>query len=293
MNGATELSKALGDAVAAAQGSVVQVHAGRADGVSGLVWDKDLVVTAAHALERDESVRVSAGGEHFEAKVVGVDPATDLAVLRVGVELSPLAHADVAALRVGELVLGLSRSSRGLKARLGIVSRVGGELRLGGGARIERSVETDLFPGPVLVGGALVRADGALVGVAAPGLLRGTVLALPPVTVERIVGSIVTHGRVRRARVGVGLERVELPRALAERRGQKRGLLVLSALEGSPAERGGVLLGDVILAADGRATERVDDLMAVLDESRIGVALPLDILRAGAEHSVTLEPEAR
>jgi serine protease Do len=98
---------------------------------------------------------------------------------------------------------------------------------------------------------------------------------------------------VRRARLGVGLERVALPRAVAERRGQRRGLLVTSVLEGSPAERGGVVLGDLILGVAGRPTERVDDLMSALGEGAIGVPLAVDLVRAGSESKLTLSPEVR
>jgi S1-C subfamily serine protease len=207
--------------------------------------------------------------------------------------LSPAARADVGALRLGALALALSRTARGLKVRLGVVSRLGGEWRLPGGQRVERFVESDIVPAPGHSGSVLVDAQGALIGVNAAGFSRGALVALPASAVGAVVDAIVQHGRVRRARLGVGLERVELPRAVADRRGQQRGLLVTSVLEGSPADRGGVVLGDLILGVGGRPTERVDDLMSALGESAIGVPLPVELLRAGAESQLTLQPEAR
>jgi serine protease Do len=213
--------------------------------------------------------------------------------LRVGAGQSPFRLADSAALRVGELVVALARTGRGLRARLGILSRLGGEWRLPGGTRFERYVESDVSPSPGLSGSALVTVSGELVGLNATGLARGALVSLPAADVGRIVDALLAHGRVRRARLGVALERVELPRAVAERLGRRRGLVVLAVVEGSPAERAQLLLGDVVLAIAGKPTERVDDLQSALDESAIDVQVPVDILRAGQEQKLLLTPEAR
>lgn len=290
---ARDFSDQLADAVASAEKSIVTIFGERSHGASGTAWSKDLVVTAAHALEREDGLEVGVGDERHKATFLGADPASDLAVLRVDAALAPVATADPSALRLGELVLALSRTGRGLKARLGVVSRLGGEWRLPGGQRVERFIESDVVPAPGHSGSVLVDASGALIGVNSAGFSRGSLVALPASAVGAVVDSIVQHGRVRRARLGVGLERVELPRALAERRGQRRGLLVTSVLEGSPAERGGVVLGDLILGVAGRQTERVDDLMSALGEGAIGVPLAVDLLRGGGESKLTLEPEAR
>jgi S1-C subfamily serine protease len=291
---ARELSEQLADAVATAEKSIVTIFGDRSHGASGLAWSKDVVVTAAHALEREDGLEVVVGDGRVKATLLGADAASDLAVLRVEeTTLAPPATADPGALRLGELALALSRTARGLKVRLGVVSRLGGEWRLPGGQRVERFVESDIVPAPGHSGSVLVNADGALIGVNAAGFSRGSLVALPASAVAGIVDAIVQHGRVRRARLGVGLERVALPRVLAERRGQRRGLLVTSVLEGSPAERGGVVLGDLILGVEGRPTERVDDLMSVLGESAIGVPLAVDLVRAGTESKLTLSPEAR
>jgi serine protease DegQ len=287
------LSDQWADAVTAAEKSIVTIFGERSHGGSGVAWSNDLVVTAAHALEREEGIEVGAGDQRLKATLLGADGASDLAVLRVEATLMPPALADVSRLRLGEVAFALSRNARGLKVRLGVVSRLGGEWHLPGGQRIERFVESDIVPAPGHSGSVLIDADGALIGVNAAGWSRGSLVALPASAVRAVVDSIVQHGRVRRARLGVGLERVTLPRSIAERRGQARGLLVTSVLEGSPAERGGVVLGDLILGVGGRPTERVDDLMSALGEGAIGVPLPIELLRAGGESKLTLEPEAR
>lgn len=292
MSAMTDLSHALGDAVAAAEKGVVAVFHGPCDTTSGVVYDEHHVVTAAHPLENDGSVELGLGGERLPATVVGTDPASDLAVLRVERALTPLPRASDDALRAGNLVVAVNQGPRGARARLGIVSRVGGPFRLGGGTRITRYVETDIVPTPGLSGSALVDASAALVGINATGFMRGVLVTLPLAVLAPVVDSIIAHGRVRRAKLGVALQRVELPAALAGQLGRKRGLIVLGLAAGGPAERAGVLVGDVLVAVAGTAVERVDELQAALDESKIDQETSVELVRAGAVTSVLLKPEA-
>jgi S1-C subfamily serine protease len=289
----SDFSGSLAEVTARVAPSVVAVHGGRCDTSSGVVWAKDLVVTAAHAIERERSLEVTHAGGRTPATLVGADAASNLAVLRVEAELSPPVFARADALRLGEVALTLSRGARGARVRLGIVSRLGGEWKLGGGTRVGHYIEPDVAPEPGLSGSALVNAAGELVGVNAAGLVRGSLVTLPAETVAQLVEAMTRHGRVRRARLGVGLERVELPRIQQERLGRRRALMVISVLEGSPADRGGLLLGDVILSVQGQAVERVEELQSALGESAIDVALEVGLLRAGVEQRVTLTPEAR
>jgi S1-C subfamily serine protease len=293
MTNIVDVSRALARVVASVEKGVVAVHGGRSDTSSGVAWGRDLVVTLAQSLERDQGIEVTAAGGRFPASLVGADPSSGVAVLRVDAELAPFELADGAALRVGELVLALGRTARGPGARLGIVSRLGAEWQLPGGARFERYIESDASPAPGLTGSALVTVSGALIGLNSTGIARGALVSLPAPSVGRIVDALVTHGRVRRARLGVAVERVGLPRAVADRLGRRRGLVVVTVVEGSPAERGGLLLGDVVLAIDEKPTERVDDLYAALDENAIGREVAADILRAGQNQRLLLEPEAR
>ncbi|HTQ04614.1 MAG TPA: S1C family serine protease [Polyangiaceae bacterium] len=288
-----DFSSELANAVAKAETGVLAVHGGRCETASGVAWNEHHVVTAAHALERESDLEVTVGDERVPATLVGADPATDLAVLRVERSLAPLARKDGPAPRVGEVALALSRSARGLRARLGVVARVSGAFRLGPGIEIERYVESDIAPAPGLSGSALVDAEGALLGVNSTGVARGVLVALPGGAVSRVVDAILLHGHVRRAKLGVAVERVELPQAVAARRGTRRGLIVLGVAAGGPAEQGGVGLGDVILSVGGKSVERVDELSGALDESRIGVELAVEVLRAGAEVTLTVRPEAR
>lgn len=289
----SDLSHDLADAVATAATGVVAVRGGRCETGSGVAFGPHHVVTAAHVLERESELEVQLGSERVPATLVGADPSSDLAVLAVERELEARPHAEATHLRPGELALAVSRGARGLRARLGVVSRVGGPFRLGSGIEVERLVESDIAPAPGLAGSALVDASGRLIGVNLTGLVRGALVALPSATVSRLVAAIAEHGHVRRAKLGVAVERVELPAAVATRRGNRRGLIVLGVAPGGAAERAGVALGDVILSVAGQAVERVDELSGLLDESRIGVELPLEILRAGAEQTLGVTAEAR
>ena len=293
MSQLSAVSQALGDVVAQVDRSVVAVHGGRCETASGVAFSREHVVTPAHALERETELEVTVGDERVPATLVGADPGSDLAVLRVERELSPLPHADLAALRPGELALAVSRGARGLKARLGIVSRVGPGWRVGPGLEAERYVESDIAPAPGLAASALVDANGAFIGLNATGVVRGVLVALPSGVIARAVDAIVRHGHVRRAKMGVVVERVELPAAVAARRGKRRGLIVLGVAPGGPAELAGVLLGDVILTLGGQAVGRADELASVLDEGKIGVELAVEILRAGTEQTLSVKPEAR
>ena len=277
----------------APEAGLLAVHGGRCDTSSGLAFGEHHLVTAAHALERETDLEVSLGDERLPATLVGADPTSDLAVLHVERSLTPLPHADASGLLVGHLVLAVSNGARGARARLGIVSRLGGEWRLPSGTSVERYIESDVAPVPSLAGSALLDASGALIGLNATGVRRGALVALPSASVARVVAAIVAHGHVRRAKLGVLLQRVELTTALSERRGQARGLIVLGVAPGGPAERAGLLTGDVLLTVAGTRLGRVEDLQSALDESTIDHDVTVELVRAGAESSVTVRPEAR
>jgi S1-C subfamily serine protease len=275
------LSQQLAEAVERTSPAIVRIE-GRRWAASGVAWSEDIVVTTAHGLEPGESVGVELpGGADIQAQVVGRDPGTDIAVLRSGEKLSPAAFAEATGLRVGHLVLALGRPGRSVRARLGVVSALGEDVRLGGGARLERYLETDIDPRRGFSGGPLVTPSGDVLGISTGALARGALVTLTTPTLRRVVDGLVS-GRMKRGYLGISSFPVRLPEPAAQAAGAGGGLLVTGVEPGSPAERGGIFLGDVILALDGQAVTDLGDLLAFLAEDRAGKSVAVKVLRTGS-----------
>jgi S1-C subfamily serine protease len=286
------LSEALAATVEAGGAGVVRVEARRRLPASGIVWSPDgVIVTAHHVVERDENINVGLpDNQTLPATLVGRDPTTDLAVLRAQATdlTTPPAWTEPDDLRVGHLVLALGRPGRTVQATLGIVSALGESWRTPAGGRLDRYLQTDVVMYPGFSGAPLVDAAGGVLGLNTSALLRGISLAVPIPTLRRVVETLLAHGRVRRGYLGVGAQSVRLPAALGERLGQETGVLLVSVEPGSPAEQGGLLLGDAIIALDGQPVRHMDDLLALLSSDRIGAAAPVRVLRGGQVHDLTV-----
>jgi S1-C subfamily serine protease len=278
-----DLSNTLAAAVEAAGDSVVRVEGRPRGASSGVVWSEDgLVATSHHGLEWDEDLKVGLpDGRPADATLVGRDPGTDLALLRVAASgLRPATWRDEPP-RVGHVLLALLRPGRSVRARLGIVSALGDAWRTRAGGRVDRYLQADVSLEPGFSGGLFVDTAGRAVGLATAGLLRATPLAIPPATLRRVVEALLAHGQVRRGFLGVGTHPVPLPPALGESLGQRGGLILVSVQAETPAARAGLLLGDVILSVEGHAVVHPGDLVPFLDEERVGAELVLKLLRAG------------
>ena len=296
IEGWRELSKSLVETVARAAAAVVRVDGGRRGSCSGVVWSADgAVVTANHGVEGEDEVEVGLpSGDTVAAAVVGRDPSTDLAVLRVGSAggLAPAAWSDEP-LAVGQLLLGLTRPGRGPRAALGLVSRLGDGWRTPGGGRIDRYVEVDLAPHPGFSGGLVLDLAGRAVGLSMAGFTRGAPLALPATTLRRVATALLAHGALRRGYLGVATLGVRLPPPLAAASGSPEALLVSAVEDGSPAARAGLSVGDLLLALDGVPLREVGDLLPLLDEERIGQVAQARLARGGAIREVELTIGAR
>ena len=291
---AAALSSELADLVERIAPSVVRVEARRRGPSSGVAWSADVVVTASHTVEREEELRVGLGdGRTTAATLLGRDSSTDLAALRVenaGLA-APAWRRD--APRTGELVLALSRPGRGARASLGVVHARGDEWRPPTGGRIEAYLESSVPIRRGFSGGLLVDASGSGVGVNTSGLLRGTSVAVPPATVERIVGTLLAGGRIRRGYLGIGTWAVRLPGDLAQKTGQRSGLLVVSVAPDSPASAGGMLYGDTLVSVGGTTVAHPADLLELLDEQSVGRPVAVEVIRAGEVREITVVPAPR
>ncbi|HTJ25956.1 MAG TPA: trypsin-like peptidase domain-containing protein [Candidatus Limnocylindria bacterium] len=252
--------------------SVVAVEARARLGASGFYVRPNLVLTADHALESDEIEIVAAGGTPEPAALVGRDPSTDLALLRTQREGTPLAFAGAEALRVGAIVLAVARDDDGdLAATLGVLGAVGGPWRTWHGGEIDRFVRPDLSLYPRFSGSPLVDVQGAVLGLNTGGLSRRQALTVPASTIQRVVETLLARGgRIPRGYLGVHLQRVG------------SGAIVLAVEPDGPADRGGLIVGDVIAAVDGARVVEVDDVHAKLGTASVGAALDVDVLRGGA-----------
>jgi S1-C subfamily serine protease len=291
-----QLSKGLAAAVETAGPSVVRVEARHRRPSSGIVWSADgVIATADHKVEREEDLRVGlADGRAVPAKLVGRDPRTDVAVLRAEASgLAPSTWAPDADLKVGHLVLALSRPGQNVRASLGVICALGEPWRTHAGGRIDRWIETDADHQPGFTGGLLVDAAGRGLGMDDAGLRRGRGLAVPASTLKRVVESILAHGGVRRGYLGIAVQPVRLPDTVARERGMATALLIVAVEPGGPAEKAGIFLGDVLLALDGQPASDPGALQTILDEDRVGKEIAVAVLRGGEARELRATVGAR
>ncbi len=287
----SSISEAMADAVEAAGSQVVRVEGRRRLPASGIVWSPDgVIVTAHHVVERDDDIHVGLpAGETVSATLVGRDPSTDLAVLRTeanGLEPTPWAEAD--SIPVGHLALALGRPGQGVMATFGIVSAVGEGWRTPSGGRLDRFVKPDLVMYPGFSGGPLIDAMGRFQGLNTSALTRGTALTVSVPTLRQVVETLLTHGRVRRAYLGIGSQPTRIPELVSKKLNQETGLLLVSVEPGSPAEKGGLYLGDTVLGMNGHSVRSLDDLFGMLTDDRVGQEVKVRILRAGEVLEVSI-----
>ena len=284
----TDISNQLADAVASAARSVVQVR-GRREPASGVVQNGDIVLTTTRAIGQEDGLSVrTPDGRDVQAELIGWDPATHLVGLRApGLNL-PAAVVG-AAPRVGHIALAIGRSrSNALTASSGLVSVIGGPLPTGRGRAIEEIIRTTAPMHRGFAGGALVNVTGELLGIATAAEIRGLGVVIPAGIAERTLASLIKHGRAKRRYLGVAGQGVQLPVAQQPDTGQSSGVLVVRVMEGSPAEKAGLLVGDVLLALDGHTLESPDRLLDALAAGN-GPTSTLRVLRGSVPSDLVVE----
>lgn len=285
-----ELSDAMAAAVEQASAYTVRVNARRRMPGSGIAWGDGVILTADHVIERDEDISVTlADGTNVPATIAGRDPGSDLAVLRVQGGPAPAPRADGA--KVGHLVLAVGRpGDSGLTAAMGVISAIGGPWQSGRGATVEGYIRADVTMYPGFSGGPLVDTAGRVIGINSSGISRTGGITIPAAAADKVVQALLAHGKMKRGFLGLTSQAVPLPQALQEASGQETGLLVARVAGGTPAEQGGVLIGDIIIGLGGQPVRDTDELQRLLSPDRVGQATPLRIIRGGEirEISVTV-----
>jgi S1-C subfamily serine protease len=281
------LSNDLADAIDHAGRFTVAVHARHRTPSTGVHWRPGVIVTADHAIRQDDEIFVTLpDGRSVPATLAGRDSDTDLAVLKIDPNGTAIADlAEGASLKVGHLVIAVARAGDdGLRASSGVVSALGGAWRTWRGGHVEQFIALDLNLYPGFSGGPLVDPSGHVLGVNTSALSRRFDLTLPIATVDRVIEQLLTRGRIARGYLGIGMQPVRLSDALRRSAGVKSegGAIVVAVEPDGPAERGGIFVGDIIVALDGKPIEDTDDLLAQLGSDRVGKALRLRLIRGGA-----------
>lgn len=285
----SSLSNQLADAVEKIGPALVTVYGRQRLPSSGVVYKQGLVLTAEHAIEREEDLSIAThDGQKLPAQFVGRDPSSDLAVLRVpDLNVEPAQSSGEP--RVGQLVLAVARPSEdGPMASQGIVSAVGGPVRTGRGGMLEKYIRTDATPYPGFSGGPLIDTTGAVLGIVTTGLAGGVALAVPASIAWRVADTLTAHGRIKRGYLGISSQPVYLPEAQRAGREQETGLLIVRVDKDTPAENGGLLLGDILVALDSQPVNDVDDLQALLSGDRVGNPIPVEVIRGGQVQTITV-----
>jgi S1-C subfamily serine protease len=288
MSSLSELSNDIAGLVERASASVVRVDARRGRAGTGIAWDKDLVLTANHVVEQEEEIEVGVGERTLKATLAGRDPATDLALLKVeGLNAPVMARAKVEDLKPGQIVLAIGRPG-GLKATFGTISAVSSSWRGWRGSEIEHLIQTNapLYPG--FSGGPLVDVEGRAVGMNSWVFGRGDGRAVAMDVAERVVQSLRSDGRIKRAYLGIGTQQVQLPDSVRSRVSQESGLLIISVDPKSGADQAGIMQGDTLVAMDGAGTATLEDLYRKVRTLKVGATTKVKIVRGGEVKELTL-----
>jgi S1-C subfamily serine protease len=275
---------------------------GRGGTGSGVIVAPDgLVLTNSHVVGNAARVNATTvDGRTLTARVVGDDPDTDLALVRVDapVTLPAASLGNSKLLKRGQLVIAIGNPF-GFESTVttGVVSALGRSLRARSGRLIDDVIQTDAALNPGNSGGPLVSSHGEVVGINTAVIMgaQGICFAVAANTASFVLGELVRHGRVRRAYIGIAAQQFALSRRRQHAAGltQETAVMIASVEAGSPAERAGLVAGDIILALDGAAVTGADDLVRMLTGDKIGRTIEVEVLHNGSRRVLSLVPHER
>ncbi len=289
----SELSESMANAAEKAGKYTVLVDARRRMPASGISIAKDMILTAGHVVEKEEGIRILFNdGKEAKARLIGRDPGTDLAVLKLDSASASPAVAAKNSARVGEFALAIGRPSEsGIESSFGTVNKIGGPVRTGRGGMLEQYIKTDVVSYPGFSGGPLINGEGEMLGINTSGFgMGGEAVTIPAELALKIADTLAKHGKIKRGFIGVKSQTVNLPEEAQSqlKREQETGLLIVGVEKDSPAEKGGLIVGDILVGVAGEAVEHHDELFTRLSGDVVGKSTPMDILRGGKLQSVSL-----
>ena len=271
----------------------------RQGGGSGFVFTPDgLVLTNSHVVHNASRIELSLpDGRRFPAHLIGEDPATDLAVVRIDApHLTAAQLGDSQKLRVGQLAIAIG-NPYGFQYTVtaGVVSALGRSLRSYSGRMIDDVIQTDASLNPGNSGGPLVSSDGQVIGVNTATIMgaQGLCFAIGINTAKFVASRLLQQGRIRRAYIGVEAQTVPLHRRIVRFYDlpKETGVIVLAPAAGSPAQTAGLREGDVIIAFAGQPVAGVDDLHRLLSDTQVGVKNTITVLRRTERIDMNIVPE--
>jgi len=289
----TDFSTQLADIVEAASSRVVQVRAG-GRAASGVVYQPGLVLTTGRVVGRADQAEVrAADGRVSAAEIAGWDPASRLVLLKVP-ELPATPLTTGALPRVGSIAVALGRSfSNSLTATAGLVSVIGGPLPTGPRRQLEQVIRISAPVHEGFAGGAVLGADGSLIGVATAAAIRGLTVVIPAEIAWNSAAAMVERAGARRGYLGIAAQPVRVPERQRAGTAGEAALLVVGVKDESPAAQAGLLVGDVLTALDSVTLASPEDLVDLLAGDRVGRALTMRVLRGGSPVDVQVTPAER
>ncbi|WP_199249851.1 S1C family serine protease [[Phormidium] sp. ETS-05] len=292
------LSNDISSTIETVGSSVVAVHGRSRINSSGVHWQSGIIVTGEHTLKKEEDIPITLpSGVTTTATFVGRDATTDIAVLKLPQDIQlPTANiGDASELKVGHLILAVGHAdSRGIIASMGTVSASSGPWRSMLGGAIDQFLRLDINLSPDQEGGPLVDTAGHVCGINTPGP-RGTVLAIPAATVNRVVAQLLAKGRIVRGYLGVGMQPVIIPDHLKQKLSltSNGGVIVVSVEANCAADKAGITIGDVLVELDNRPITDIRDVQAVLDPDSVGKTINARLIRGGQVLTASIQVLAR
>lgn len=288
----TQLSSSFADTIKALENSIVAIDSGGRSTSSGVVWRPGVIVTTHCALRRREGIKIIHTGELLDARFIASDPTTDLAVLGIEADgLTPAQCEKGLVTRAGEVVLSIGRSRLGdISASCGIIARTGSAWRTWRGGAIDQLIRPDIRLYVGQSGSALVNEGRQVLGINSPALARQAVITIPAQTIDRVVDAILELGHVPHPFLGLAMQPIPVPEPAREilPAEAEEVLLVTHVEPKGPAALAGVMVGDVIVAFNGKPVPGMREILDRLRASRIGDTISLTVFRGGARVDLTV-----